>query len=608
MPRRYASILALAIAALAIAAPGAGAAVPDQRPNVVVVVTDDQSLAQFTPEYMPRTFKHFVSAGTDFGDAIVATPLCCPSRAALSTGQYGHNNGVLRNNYQQLHGKRNVLPAWLRRSGYLTMHVGRFYNGYGLRGRNSRVAPGWDVWRTVLEPHSYYDYRMRFNDRFYRFGSRDRDYLTTRINRITAKLIRRRSGRRKPFYLQVDQLAPHWGPDNPTPACAGTAEPAPRDLDAYAAAPLPTGPAFNEADISDKPDFFQGVPLIEGKRLDLLRRSWRCTLASLREVDRGMASIWRELRGARELRRTAVLFTSDNAYLYGEHRIDLDKHYPYEEAIRVPLSLRLPRASAPGGQPAHSGAPAANIDIAPTILELTGAEPCKASGCRVLDGRSLVSEAAGVPEIPRDRAIAMEYDGDRPRKGLVCSYQGLRALDVLYVEHLLGRSQVGDPCAPLTGAEELYDLDADPYELQNLLPAAAGSPTAQVRAALRARSAALADCSGIAGRDPIPAGAHRLRVARPSGPGILAGAMICPDCGNENRDGARFCDGCGRPLSPEPAPGPTAAEPPPGRLPRRLPRTRPPRSAPGASRSRDFSAREPASASTRPGIGSARAR
>ncbi len=498
--------------ALVVATPAAAAErrppPVEQRPNVVVVVTDDQSLAQFTPAYMPRTFRHLVDRSTDFSQAVVATPLCCPSRAALSTGQYGHNNGVLRNQYPLLDRKRNVLPSWLRRSGYRTIHVGRFYNGYGFVGRNSEVAPGWDIWRTALEPHGYYDYRMRFNGRFRKYGSADRDYLTTNINRIAAKLIRRKAGRDRPFYLQVDHFAPHDGPGSRTARCESAAVPAPADEAAYADEPLPMGPAFNEADITDKPDFFQQSELLDGDRLAALTRSWGCALAALREVDRGINSIWRELRRAGALRDTALIFTSDNAYLFGEHRINQDKHYPYEEALRVPMIVRLPRDVAGAGQPPESAATVANIDIAPTVLELAGAEPCIAGGCRVLDGRSLVSEAAGAPEIPADRGIAIEYDGDQPLKGLVCEYQGIRTANAIYVQHRRARARFRDPCARLTGDDELYDLAADPFQLENLFPATPGGSEARTEADLRDRSARLADCNGIAGRDPLPPSGH----------------------------------------------------------------------------------------------------
>ena len=107
------------------------------------------------------------------------------------------------------------------------------------------------------------------------------------------------------------------------------------------------------------------------------------------------------LRETGSLANTVVIFTSDNGYFYGEHRIDVGKHYPYEEALRVPLAVRLPKSLTGGRQPGRSQAPVANIDLAPTILELAGAEPCWRGGCRTLDGRSLLAEAEGDSAIPR---------------------------------------------------------------------------------------------------------------------------------------------------------------------------------------------------------------
>jgi arylsulfatase A-like enzyme len=494
---------------LSVEAAGAAPRAPDPRPNVIVVITDDQSVDSFTAEYMPRTFRHFVEPGTEFTESIVATPLCCPSRATLLTGQYGHNNGVLRNQYRLLQDKRNVLPAWLRRTGYKTMHVGRFLNGYRLSGRDREVAPGWTHWRTVIEPHSYYDYALRFNDRTRDYGARDRDYLTTNINRLSEDLLRRHAGKRRPFYLQIDQFAPHFGPGSRGERCEGGPVPAPADEAGYLDEPLPIDPSFNEADISDKPEFMQSLEPIGPEGEDELTETWRCGLAALQEVDRGMAALWKALKEGGELRDTAVIFTSDNGYLLGQHRISLDKHYPYERALRVPLAIRLPRSAAPQGQRQRSAAPVANIDLAPTILDLANVHPCKARRCRVPDGRSLLPAALGEPGIPADRAIAIEYSGEVPIKGLVCEYQGLRSTQQMFVEHTRGRSSLDDDCAALPEpAHEHYLIAGDPFQLENRYPAPAGSGLAVRQQELAARSAALADCSGIAGRDSFPASGH----------------------------------------------------------------------------------------------------
>jgi hypothetical protein len=128
-------------------------------------------------------------------------------------------------------------------------------------------------------------------------------------------------------------------------------------------------------------------------------------------------------------------------------------------------------------------------------------------GLRPLDGRSLLGAAAGRDEIPSDRGIAVEYDAETPVKGLVCEYQGIRTTGALLVEHARARSRRRDPCEAVDAVEH-YDLRRDPFELDNLYPAGSGTPRAAVQAGLLARSRALADCAGIAGRDALPPSGH----------------------------------------------------------------------------------------------------
>src|SRR5918995_5042326 len=185
-----------ALGALALATPYASAAKPAQRPNVVLIQTDDQAASTLRRETMPNVLDRVAARGTSFTDAIVTTPLCCPSRASLLTGQYAHNHGVLRNDYRQLREKGNTLPAWLRRSGYRTIHVGKFLNVYRkARGPETRPAPGWDVWQTVQEPNTYYDYELSVNGKEVRFGSSDGEYLTDVLSRKAARLVRRNAPR-----------------------------------------------------------------------------------------------------------------------------------------------------------------------------------------------------------------------------------------------------------------------------------------------------------------------------------------------------------------------------------------------------------------------------
>ena len=406
-----AGALALLTALVLLALPGAAGAAP--RPNVIVVVTDDQAVQTLRRDTMPTVTERVGGQGTSFTEAIVTTPRCCPSRASMLTGEYAHNNGVFRNDYRQLREKASTLPAWLRRAGYRTIHVGKFLNLYRkARGPEAEAAPGWDVWHTIQEPNTYYDYDLSVNGRVVHYGNSDRDYVTDVLSRRTARLAGRSAARKQPFYLQLDEWAPHVGRGRGTGPC-GTGrypQPGPADETLYQSEPLPRPPSFNEEDMSDKPSFIRDQNPLE---VGAVERDYRCALASLRTVDRGVERLYGALRGSGELDDTIVVFTSDNGYFYGEHRLR-GKVDPYEEAVRVPLVMSVPPRLLGGArEPSEVDAPVASIDIAPTILELADARPCRERRrCRTMDGRSLVPLLRGEDVgWAQDRAILVEYRG-----------------------------------------------------------------------------------------------------------------------------------------------------------------------------------------------------
>jgi arylsulfatase A-like enzyme len=494
---------------------GNATAAPSDRPNIIVVVTDDQTLASLNTATMPNVLRWIGGPGTEFTDSIVTTPLCCPSRATLLTGQYAHNHGTLANTpgYEALRDKSNTLPTWLSRAGYVTAHVGKYLNRYKASVDDpGEVAPGWDEWRTVLDPARkyvrYYDYRLAVNGDVRRIGDRPRDYITRVINRHTATMVRRYAPRRKPLYLQVDHRAPHIeAGTNSGGTCGGLIPPDPRDATAFQSEPLPNPPSFNEADVSDKPSFVRDLPPFDSATEARIELRYRCALASLRAVDRGVASIVAELRDARELDDTALIFTSDNGFFFGEHRIPEQKTRPYEEALRVPLMLRLPGAQPSAASSPTVPDPVANIDLAPTILDLADARPCRSGGrCRTMDGRSLVPLARGEGGWPAERAIAIEFDaGERARRALVCRYSGVRVGGQVYVHHTAAADSTSGTCRPVDESEH-YDLGADPFQLDNLFPAAAGTPEAAAEAELRATAERLHRCAGVAARDSARSG------------------------------------------------------------------------------------------------------
>jgi arylsulfatase A-like enzyme len=245
-------------------------------------------------------------------------------------------------------------------------------------------------------------------------------------------------------------------------------------------------------------------PLAPGQIAELERQN-RCRLASLPAVDAGVRQIVEALAAAGELDNTAIAFVSDNGYFFGEHRVPTEKYLAYEEAIRIPMLIRFPAGvGAPG---AEVDAPVANIDIAPTFVELAGAAPCAAGTCRVMDGRSLTGLVQG-GEWPEQRALALELvrAAERPSTVLPCTYAGIRVAGQVYVEYSKVPNASGD-CVPAFEREH-YDLGTDPYQVTNLAPAQPGTLAAAAQVALSERLASLVDCAGIEGRDPLPASGH----------------------------------------------------------------------------------------------------
>lgn len=500
-------VLALCAASLG-AAPQADAA--KRPPNIVLITTDDQPLSTFQREYMPRTFERLVDGGTSFSDAVVNTPVCCPSRASLLTGQYPHNHGVLTNSpgYASLVGKRNVLPVWLRRAGYRTAHFGKWLHGYE-KLRKRKPAPGWNRWYTQLKKRDYYDYNLSSDGRRVRRGSRPKDHITGLMTRKASKFIGENAERRRPLFVQLDYYAPHVGSrdheQGAAARCNGAPTPGPREDRTVSDVGAPRVPSFNEAEIEDKPYFAQTSRIGTG-RVRALDRRYRCTLESVAGVDRGINRIYREFKRSGELRNTAFVFLSDNGYFFGEHRIADGKARPWEESIRTPLVLRLPRSW--GASESVVDEQVAEIDVVPTIVHLAGADSCRSRGrCRVLDGRSLVGATRGKTSAFADRAVLVEFDDpiQEPRT-FACRFEVLRTASDVLIEN----SSYPDPETGLCEEGLLYEhyaIDQDPFQLENRI-GPGGMPTSARQLALQQRLDRLRDCAGIEGRDPASAGGY----------------------------------------------------------------------------------------------------
>jgi N-acetylglucosamine-6-sulfatase len=449
-------------------------AAAEAKPNIVVLMTDDQTLASMS--VMPQTTQLLGDRGTTFTRSFVGYSLCCPSRATLFTGQYAHNHGVLSNQlgYTRLD-KSNWLPLWLQGAGYRTMHVGKFLNGYGRDAPPTEVPPGWNDWHATVDPSTYAFYGYTVNEngvlRTYGAAREPEFYSTDFFARRADELIAAAAPSRQPFFLSVAFVAPHSGgpaePDDPsghpTPAVA------PRHANAFSSVGLPLVPSWNEADMSDKPAAMQRRRPIGFARAAAIQEGYQQRLESLLAVDDAVASIVGTLRSSGELDNTLILFTSDNGFFHGEHRVPNGKLLVYEPSIRLPLVMRGP--SVPEG--AVRRQLVTNADLSPTILDAAGARPARAQ-----DGRSLFGLLRN-PGAQWGRELLIEGGTSQ---GL--TFTALRNYRWKYVEHT-------------TGEVELYDLENDPDELVSLHADPALAP---LRAELARRLAVLRACAGTSCR------------------------------------------------------------------------------------------------------------
>jgi N-acetylglucosamine-6-sulfatase len=430
------------------------------KPNVVVVMTDDQE--RKSVGVMRTVKRELADKGTTFKNAFATFPTCCPSRATYLTGKYAHNHGVMGNHPPnggvEVFDDSRTLPIALKRAGYRTSYVGRYLNGY--RGR--KVPPGWSDWHVPIGRSAFrmYRYELNENGRVNRYGKKSKNYATDVYADLAASFIRRSSRGPKPFFLTLAPVAPHSDTTRSNPP---NPQPARRDIGRFADKKLPRPRSFNEADVSDKPFFVRKHEPFKRKAIRGLERRYQDRLESLLAVDDAVDLMIDELREARELRDTLVVFTSDNGFMLGQHRLTAKNKF-YEESAGVPLILSGP--GVPNG--VRRKQVVGNIDLAPTILDLAGAR-----ALRKPDGRSLLPLARKAGKA-KGREILLENQQSA----------AVRTRRYVFADH--------------AGEEaELYDLRRDPFELESRHDA---PQFAGVRSRLEQRLEQLRNCAGASCR------------------------------------------------------------------------------------------------------------
>jgi N-acetylglucosamine-6-sulfatase len=486
---------------------GAPGAAPSTKPNILFVLTDDMRLDDL--QYLPHVRQLIGAEGMTFDNEFDNVTLCCPARTSILRGQYSHNTGVLTNGgttggFETAHAinvEKSTIATAMQSAGYTTGLFGKYLNGYPNTVSPSYVPPGWDTWSSSSKGNAYgeFNYTLNENGTQVAYGAKATDYGTDVYARQTTAFIDHAAAAGKPFFAYLAVYAPHQ-----------PATPAPQDAKTFRGLKATRDPAYDEADVSDKPAFVRNLPRMRPQVQTKVDRLARRRAQSLQAVDRDIAGLISHLDRIGQLDNTYVVFTSDNGFHLGQHRMPAGKQTAYETDIRLPLLVRGPGVAAG----THVRAITGNIDLAPTFAALGGATMTDSP-----DGRSLVPFLRGQPPAatdwrqvyllehwltslkPQDRAGAGELEPDdldqsdaataggastststsiragKAALGNIPEYRGLRTARYTYVEYS-------------TGEKELYDITNDPNELTNL--AASASPS--LLATLHTRLAQLRSC------------------------------------------------------------------------------------------------------------------
>ena len=441
------------VGALFIAWASVAHAADDTRPpNFLVVVVDDLRWDDLGfsghPFVETPAIDRMAREGARFLNAFATTPLCSPSRASILTGQFAHTHGIVDNTARDA--ASHALPTFaipLQHAGYRTGFFGKWH-----MGNDDSPRPGFSEWVAMRGQGEALDPQFNVNGTRIRETGYVTDLLTDHAIRFIAE------SRDRPFLVFLAHKALHPNivqrDDGSTGAVPGQDEgfiPAPRHQGRYARAPVQRRANAGVIPVR-KPALLrplEGVPPL-GPDTATPDRDIRARLEMLLAVDESLGRIVEALAAAGTLDRTVIVVTSDHGYFYGEHELNDERRLAYEESVRIPLVVRYPGVAAAGWMPREL---VQTIDLAPTVLELAGV-----SDATPRNGRSLVPLLRGDRPAWREAAL-IEYFSDTvfPRIRNM-GYRAVRTDRYKYIRYL-----------ELPGMDELYDLEVDPYELDNLM-------------------------------------------------------------------------------------------------------------------------------------------
>jgi N-acetylglucosamine-6-sulfatase len=460
------------------APPGATRGESSRPPNIVFVLVDDMRWDEFGAAGHPfaetPNMDRLAREGARFLNAFATTPLCSPSRASLLTGRYARTHGIVDNTARKSH-ELPTFPRELQQHGYRTGFFGKWH-----MGNDASPRPGFTRWVAMPGQGEAIDPLLNVDGTQQRAKGYVTDVLTDHAEQFM------RSARGQPFlvYLAHKAVHPNVAQQNdgrvvPVPGQPGGFVAAERHRGRYAGRPMPRRASAFKPPL-DKPALLRPIDNLPplGRETATTDDEMRGRLEMLLGVDDSLGRLLAVLENQGVLDNTVVVFTSDHGYFYGEHGLNEERRLAYEETIRIPLLVRYPRRVPAGATPREL---VLTIDLAPTLLTLAGLVPAA-----TVQGRSLLPVVERTAEGWRS-SFLIEYYSDtvfpRIRNMGYAAVRTDRHKLIAYRE--------------LTGMDELYDLEADPFEERNLFGRVEAAPTlARMRSELQRLQTATVSRSG----------------------------------------------------------------------------------------------------------------
>ncbi|KAJ3398554.1 hypothetical protein HDU80_008798 [Chytriomyces hyalinus] len=475
------------------------------KPNIILLLSDDQDAGMNSLDYMPILQKYLAQEGTTFENHYTTTAICCPSRVSILKGQFAHNTnftdvGPPTGGYDVFLEKKlneEYLPVWLQRAGYATHYIGKFINGYGVP--NHKVLPGgWNSFDALVNPWIYQFYNAVFS----RNGAEPKKYPGIhQVDVIRSKaigILKQAAKSEKPFFLYLSPSAPHttvsFDPNDKENLkkiqCSETI-PAARHKHLFPDAKIPRTPSFNPASVKGKPKYIEDLPLLNETVIETLDHWYRQRLRNLQSVDELLGAVIQQLTKSGQLDNTYIFYSTDNGYHLGLHRLNAGKTSPYEDDVHIPLLVRGPGV----GRGVKRVDVSSHTDLAPTFLKLAGthqtAFPFDGAPIHVHEHEpSSQNDAA-----PTKETLAVEFW--RPlvpeyfpiQGGEENTYRSLR---------INGHGYSYLYTVWCNGHRELYNHTTDPYQLVNVYDKTSSSVVSRFDALL----VALHDCVGESCQKP----------------------------------------------------------------------------------------------------------